>query len=71
MQSLNTKFAVFVRVHIYQQMRESEKAVDTLLDDLEGWIIDQIPNEYLLMLIKSMITLKQAERLSEIIEKCS
>lgn len=71
MQSLNTKFAVFVRVHIYQQMRESEKAVDTLLDDLEGWMMDHIPNEYLLMLIKSMITLKQAERLSEIIEKCS
>jgi len=68
---LSTKFGVFVRVHIYQQMRESEKAVDTLLDDLDSWSIDSIPNEYLLMLIKSMITLKQAERLSEIVEKCS
>lgn len=45
-------------------MRESERAVDTLLEDLESWSIDRIPNEYLLMLFKSMISLKQAERLS-------
>ena len=70
-QSMNTKYAVFIRVHIFQQMRESERAVDTLLEDLETWIIDRIPNEYLLMLFKSMITLKQAERLSQIVEKCS
>jgi hypothetical protein len=52
-------------------MRESERAVDVLLDDLESWSIERITNEYLLMLIKSMITLKQAERMSEIVEKCS
>ena len=68
---MDSKFAVFIRVHIYQQMRESERAVDVLLDDLESWSIERIPNEYLLMLIKSMITLKQAERMSEIVEKCS
>jgi len=56
-QSLNTKFAVFIRVHIFQQMRESERAIDTLLEDLETWSIDKIPNEYLLMLFKSMISL--------------
>jgi len=57
-QSLNTKFAVFIRVHIFQQMRESERAIDTLLEDLETWSIDKIPNEYLLMLFKSMISSK-------------
>lgn len=68
--SLNSKFAVFIRVHIYQQMREPERAIDTLLDDLETWPNNQIPNEYFLMLFKSMITPKQADRLAEIISTC-
>jgi len=52
-------------------MRQPEKAVDVLLEDLETWPIESISNEYFLMLAKSMITVTQAEKLSEVIEKCS
>jgi len=52
-------------------MRQPEKAVDVLLEDLETWSIESISNEYFLMLAKSMITVTQAEKLSEVIEKCS
>lgn len=56
--SQSSKFAVFIRVHIYQQMRESERAVDALLEDLETWAVEKIPSEYFLMLFKSMLSVK-------------
>lgn len=70
-EGLNTKFAVFVRIHILQQMRQPERAVDILLDDLETWPLESIPDEYFLMLSKSVLSLKHAEKLSLLIEKCS
>ena len=70
-EGLNTKFAVFVRIHILQQMRQPERAVDILLDDLETWPLESIQDEYFLMLSKSVLSLKHAEKLSLLIEKCS
>jgi len=37
-------------------MRQSDKAIDALLDDLQNWPIDSISDEYFLMLTKSMVT---------------
>jgi hypothetical protein len=52
-------------------MRESERAVEALLEDLETWAVEKIPSEYFLMLFKSMLSVKQAERLAMIVDRCS